>query len=150
MRVDWKSMLLGAGAAVGAMVAAGWLFFAVGPSGPKEQRHRALKLPSGRTVEMTALYFAFGDEHSGRGPVDDGVSVNYVRSSAADTASGKEPSEVFEAIRPLSEALGVTSAEVCAFPTLVRKGRFEIFSYSRDAAGSWTSKRSEMKLSGSE
>ena len=90
MRVDGKSMLLGAAAAVVALVAAGALVLRVAAGGPKEQRHRTLKLASGRTLEVTALYLAFGDDHSGRGAVDDGVYVAYVTSSPEDNALGSK------------------------------------------------------------
>ena len=147
MRVDGKSMLLGAAAAVVALVATGALALRVASGGPKEQRHRTLQLASGRTLEVTALYLAFGDDHSGRGAVDDGVEVAYVTSSPGDDARDKEAAEVFEAIRPLAESLGVGSASVSAFPSLLRKGRYERHDYARDAAGSWTSTRVEAKVS---
>jgi len=146
MRVDGKSMLLGAAAAVLTLVAAGALFLGVAPGGPKEQHHRTLKLASGRRLEVTALYLGFGDDHSGRGAVDDGVCVEYVTPSPEDGSRDKEVVEVFEAIRPLAESLVVESASVSAFRSLLRKGRYERHDFTRDAAGAWTSKRVEAKV----
>ena len=146
MREDGKSMLLGAAAAVMALVASGALVLRLGAGGPKEQHHRRLKLASGRTLEVTALYLGFGDDHSGRGAVDDGVCVEYVTSFPDEAARDKEAVEVFEAIRPLVDSLGVGTASVSAFPSLLRKGRYERHDYTRDAAGTWTSKRVEAKV----
>jgi hypothetical protein len=139
-------MLAGAVAALVALAAAGALFFRLGAGGPKEQRHRTLKLASGRTVEIMALYLAFGDEHSQRGAIDDGVGVEYVTSSAEEGARDREAEEVFEAIRPLTESLGVPSMSVSAFPSPWRKGRYERHDYTRDASGGWTSQRTEAKV----
>jgi len=147
MHVHWKSMLLGAVAAVATLVAVAAMFFFAGPGGSHEQRHRTLKLASGRALEITGLYFAFGDEHSQRGAIDDGISVEYV-SAAQGEARDKEAAEVFEAIRPLSESLGVVTAAVCAYPSLSRKDRYETYAYSRDTAGAWTFKRVDWRGSG--
>lgn len=146
MRLDAKSMLLGATSMGAALVVAGAILMHAGTGGREEPRHRVLKLASGRGVDVTALYFAFGDEHSGRGAVDDGLSIAYVSAAANEGARDKEAAEVFEAIRPLSESLGVGSAEVSAFPSLVHKGHYALYGYTRDAAGGWTSKRIDAKV----
>jgi hypothetical protein len=138
LRLDYRSMLLGAAAGVVALVAAFGLLMHAGSGGQKEQRHRTLKLASGRKAEVMAVYLGFGDEHSQRGAIDDGVSVEYVTSLTDDRARGDEAAEVFEAIRPLAEALGVGVASVSAFPSATRQGRFVRHEYTRDAAGRWT------------
>lgn len=148
MRVHWRSMLLGVVAGVTMLVAAAALFFAAGSGGPHEQRHRTLKLASGRALEIMGLYFSFGDEHSQRGAIDDGISVQYVSAAAAGEARDKEAAEVFEAIRPLSESLGVATAEICAYPSLSGKGRHDVYAYSRDVAGAWNVKRVDPTGSG--
>jgi hypothetical protein len=148
MRVHWRSMLLGAVAGVTTLVAAAALFFAAAPGGSHQQRHRTLKLASGRALEVVGLYFAFGDEHSQRGAIDDGISVQYVSAAAEGEARDKEAAEVFEAIRPLSESLGVVTAEVCAYSSLSRNGRSETYAYSRDTAGAWTFKAVDGRGSG--
>ncbi len=145
MRLDGKSMLLGAAAAVVALLAVGALLLGVASGGPREQRHRTLKLASGRTLEVTMLCLVFGDDHSQRGAVDDGVGVEYV-TSFGDGARDKEAAEVYEAIRPLAESLGVGSASISAFPSLLRKGHYQRYDYSRDAAGAWTSKHTDEKV----
>jgi|HubBroStandDraft_6_1064221.scaffolds.fasta_scaffold1430168_1 hypothetical protein len=69
-------MLLGAAAAVVALVAGIALLMHAGGPVSLEQHHRSLKLAAGGTLEVTALYLAFGDEHSGRGAIDDGEGVH--------------------------------------------------------------------------
>ena len=140
MRIHWKSMLLGAVAGVTMLVAVAAVFFAAAPGGPHEQRHRTLSLASGRAVELTGLSFAFGDEHSQRGAIDDGILVEYV-SAARGEARDSEAAAVFEAIRPLSESLRVATAEVSAYPSLGNRGGREVYTFSRDSAGGWTFKR---------
>jgi hypothetical protein len=148
MRVHWKSMLLGAVAGVAMLVAVAAMLFAVASGGSHEQRHRTFKLASGRALEIMGLYFAFGDEHSQRGAIDDSISVQYVSAAAKGEARDREAAEVFEAIRPLSESLGVATAEVCAYSSLSLKGRSEIYAYSRDTTGVWTFKRVDQTGSG--
>jgi len=146
MRLDGKSILLGAAAAVVALLAVGALLLGVASGGgPKEQRHRTLKLASGRSLEVTMLYLGFGDDHSQRGAVDDGIGVEYVTASEGG-ARDNETAEVFDAIRPLAESLGLGSVSISAFPSLLRKGHYQRYAYSRDAAGAWTSKRSDEKV----
>ncbi len=140
-------MMLGAGAVVALMLAGGAVLLHAAPDGPKEQHHRTLKLASGRTVEVTTLYLGFGDEHSGRGAIDDGVGVEYVATSPEPGARDREAAEVFDAIRPLVESLGVPTASIAAFPSLVRKGRYDRYDYTRDAGGAWTPRHVDAKLS---
>jgi hypothetical protein len=146
MRVDWKSALLGAAGAVAALFAAAALLLTIPTGGPSEAHHRTLRLVSGRTLEVTALYLGFGDPHSSRGSIDDDVEVEYVTSAADGAARDQEASEVFEAIRPLVESLGVGSASVAAFPSLLRKGHYQRRLYTRDAGGAWTPTRSDAKV----
>jgi hypothetical protein len=141
MRVDWKSMLLGAAVAVVALFSAGALLLHAGSGGSKEQRHRALRLASGRTLEVMELRLAFGDEHSQRGAVDDALQVEYVAPAAEQGARDRDAAEVFEAVRPLAEALGVGAASVVAFPSSLREGPGERHDYTRDSAGAWDFKR---------
>jgi hypothetical protein len=146
MRVDAKSVLLGAAGAVAALVAAVALLLNVPTGGRYEAHHRTLRLASGRTLEVTALHLAFGDAHSGRGAVDDDIEVEYVTSESDGAGRDREASEVFEAIRPLVESLSVGYASVAAFPSLVRKGHYQRRLYTRDSGGAWTSTRSDEKV----
>ena len=149
MRLEWKSLLLGAAAAVlgmGALGAAGFFLLFTTHGGPQEQRHRTLRLASGRSLEVISLHLAYGDDHSGRGSIDDGLCVEYVTAAADDAARELEANEVFQAIRPMAESLGLPSAEVSAFPTLVRKGRYQVYARTRGAGGAWSSKVVEAKV----
>ena len=150
MRVDAKSMLLGAAGAVASIVAAGALLMHMGTGSPKEQRHRTLRLASGQTLEVMALYASFGDEHSQRGAVDDAVCVEYVAAATDEKGRDDESAQVFEAIRPLAESLGVESAFVSAFPSAMRRGHYVRSEYSRDPARGWSFKRVEAKVSANE
>jgi len=140
MGVDVKSMALGAVATVVALLLAGVLLMRAGTGNPAstEPRHRSLKLASGRTVEVTSLYLGFGDEHSQRGAADDGLGVKYVTAAAEGEGRDKEAAEVFEAIRPLAESLGLGASAVFAFPSFGRDSRQEAHYYSRESAGVWT------------
>jgi hypothetical protein len=148
MRLDVKSMLLGAAAGaattVVVLVGAGVLFFRTAESpNPVEVRHRTFKLASGATVEVMNLNLSFGDEHSQRGAADDAVGVEYVGPAAAGEPRAKEAAEVFEAVRPIAEALGVSYAVPSAFGSLTRIGGYERFIYERDASGAWSTKGAE-------
>lgn len=147
MRVDWKSLLLGVVGTVAVQVAAGALLFSLPIGGrPREAHHRTLALPSGRALEVTALHLAFGDDHSGRGAIDDDIEVEYVTAAADGAAREEEAADVFEAIRPLVESLGVGSAVLAAFPSLVRKGHYQRRHYTRGPGGAWTPRLSDEKV----
>ncbi len=152
MRVDPKSMLLGAAATVASIAAAVVLLMHAGSSSPAsmEQHHRTLKLASGRALEVMALYLYFGDEHSQRGAADDAVCVEYVAASGDDKQRDDDSSQVFEAIRPLADSLGLETASVSAFPSAVRKGHYLRSDYSRDPVRGWSFKRVEAKVSANE
>jgi hypothetical protein len=148
MRLDLKSMLLGAAVTVASLVGGGALLFGPGAGAPVEARHRSMKLPSGRAVELMGLHLAFGDEHSQRGAVDDGLVVEYVTAFSIpdERARDEEAEEVFGAIRPLAESLGTGSASLYVFSSPARAGGFESRAYEREAGGAWTSRRAETKM----
>lgn len=145
MRLDAKSLLLGAAGAVGLLGVAAALLLLFSGGVRDVQPHRTLRLSSGRALEVTALYLGWGDDHSGRGSIDDGLCVEYVTAAADTSAREREAAEVFEAVRPMADALGLSSAEVSAFPTLKRKGRYERWEFSR-GSGAWTSRHVEAKV----
>ncbi len=152
MRVDPKSLLLGAAGTVAAIVAAFMLLMRAGSSSPApmEQHHRTLKLASGRALEVMALSLYFGDEHSQRGAADDAVVVEYVAASGDEKQRDDDAAQVFEAVRPLADSLGLETASVSAFPSAMRKGHYVRSDYSRDQVRGWSFKRVEAKVSANE
>jgi hypothetical protein len=53
---------------------------------------------------------------------------------------------MFELIRPVSELWGLKVAEVSAFPTVQRKGKYFIYVFSRGAEGKWRFERKPAKV----
>jgi hypothetical protein len=45
---------------------------------------------------------------------------------------------VFELIRPISEQWGLSTATVSALRTPQRTGTYDVFAFTRSAAGKWT------------
>jgi hypothetical protein len=106
------------------------------------------KLPSGSTVKVTSFNLAWGVEHDERRTGDDAFAVEYV--SAAPQADQQrrdaEAAEVFELIRPLSEQWGLRVASIAGFPSLERKGRYDLYRFERQADGRWSFTRSAAKV----
>lgn len=106
------------------------------------------KLPSGRSVKITQMVLAWGGEHDRRIAAEDCFALEFVSSRpGADTAEREaEALEVFELVRPLSEQWGFRIASVAGFPTLDRRGRYDLYAFERGADGRWTFRRTEMKV----
>ncbi|HYU79790.1 MAG TPA: hypothetical protein VEK56_12445, partial [Vicinamibacterales bacterium] len=70
--------------------------------------------------------------------------------SADPTADGasheREALEVFELIRPTSELWGFKTAVISGFPSVERKGRYEIFIFTRGSEGQWSFTRQPAKV----
>ena len=106
------------------------------------------KLPSGRSVKVTSLHLVWGAEHDERDPGKDCFAMEYVMADPAGDAKTHEQEvrEVFELIRPVSELWGFKSAEVAAFPTADRKGRYDWYLFVREADGKWSFKVESRKV----
>lgn len=145
--IDIKSVALGVTLSVllaGGMVVA--LFFFSGPQ-VRSISHKVV-LPSGKTVEVTMCNFAWGVEHAERDVQKDSFVLEYV-STVPHTdlaAVDRETLEVFELIRPVSELWGLDVANVSAFPTVDRRGKYFIYLFSQDLGGNWTFHRKEAKV----
>ena len=147
MKIDIKSVALGAILAVllagGTIVA---LFFFSGPQ-VRSISHKVV-LPSGKAVEVTMCNFAWGVEHAERDVQKDSFVLEYV-STVPHTdlaAVDRETLEVFELIRPVSELWGLDMANVSAFPTVNRRGKYFMFLLSRNLDGKWTFQRNAAKV----
>jgi hypothetical protein len=111
----------------------------VGCSGGRPIWHDQV-LPSGKTIKVTSFNLVWGIEHDERDPAKDCFALEFVSANpAADPAAHlREASEVFELIRPASELWGLKTAEISGFPSVERKGRYEIFTFTRGADGRWS------------
>jgi hypothetical protein len=147
MRIDIKSVALGAILSVllaGGMVVA--LFFFSGPQ-VRSTSHKVV-LPSGKAVEVTMCNFAWGVEHAERDVQKDCFVLEYMSTVPHKdlTAVDRETLEVFELIRPISELWGLDVANVSAFPTVNRRGKYFIYLLSRNSDGNWTFQRKAAKV----
>jgi hypothetical protein len=61
-------------------------------------------------------------------------------------AVDRETVETFELIRPISELWGLNVANVSAFPTVQRKGKYLIYTFSRNVDGKWNFERKPAKV----
>jgi hypothetical protein len=97
-------------------------------------------LPSGKTIKVTSFHLVWGIEHDERDTGKDCFALEFVytASAAEPAAKEREALEVFELIRPASELWGFKTAIVSGFPSLERKGRYEIFTFTRAADGRWS------------
>ena len=105
-------------------------------------------LPSGKTIKVTSFHLVWGVEHDERDAGKDCFALEFVSANpAADPAAKeREALEVFELIRPASELWGFKSAEISGFPAVERKGRYEIFAFTRGADGRWSVARHSAKV----
>lgn len=105
-------------------------------------------LPSGKTVKVTSFNLAWGVEHDERRAGDDTFALEYVSTvpHTDEAALDMETLEVFELIRPASEQWGFKSAQISAFPTTQRKGKYYIYVFKRGPEGKWTFTRNSAKV----
>jgi hypothetical protein len=105
-------------------------------------------LPSGKTVKVTSFNLVWGVEHDERDVTRDSFALEFVSANAAadQAAREQEAREVFELIRPASELWGFKSAVVSGFPAVERKGRYEVFTFTRGAGGQWSFTRQQAKV----
>jgi hypothetical protein len=119
-----------------------------GGCGESHPLWRDQKLPSGRTVKVTSFHLAWGSEHDERIAANDSFDLEFVyaQPDAGDAAREVEAKEVFELIRPLAERWNLPHASVSGFPTLQRKGKYELYTFERGADGQWKSQRISRKV----
>lgn len=147
MNIQIKSVALGfmmaCLLAVGAVAA---VFFLMGPQ-IRTVSHE-VALPTGKVIHVMACHFAWGVEHQERHVSHDAFVLEYV-STVPHTdlaAVDRETVETFELIRPISERWGLNVASVSAFPSAQRKGKYFIYSFSRNAEGRWDFERKPAKV----
>ena len=115
-------------------------------------RFRALwhgqQVASGGVVKVTSFNLVWGVEHDGRDVGNDAFSIEYVIAERSRDPRRREAEAlaVFELVRPISEQWGLRSAELAAFPTLERKGRYDRYSFRRDRDGRWSFTRVEARV----
>jgi hypothetical protein len=128
-----RTRLLGLVAVVSATIACG-------SEGPFRQLVREQRLPSGKIVKIISCQLAWGVEHDERFPERDGFSLEYLAVAPRVPAQEleREVLDVFELIRPLSEAWGLSSASISALRTAERTGTYDVFGFTRTADGAWS------------
>jgi len=106
------------------------------------------KLASGNTIKLTSFNLVWGIEHDDRDVHMDSFAVEYVTAEPNANAVRREAeaAQVFELVRPVSEQWGFRFASMSAFPTLQRKGRYDLYQFERQADGRWSFKRSDAKV----
>jgi hypothetical protein len=106
------------------------------------------KLASGKTIKVTSCLLAWGVEHDERDASKDSFALEYVSADPQAEVARREAeaTEVFELIRPISEQWGFRSASIAGFPSVERKGRYDLYWFERRADGRWSFMRSERKV----
>jgi len=106
------------------------------------------KLPSGGMIKVVSFNLVWGIEHDDRDVSKDSFAIEYVTANPRGDVRQREAeaAEVFELIRPVSELWGFRTASMSAFPTLARKGRYDLYWFERQADGQWSFKRSDAKV----
>jgi hypothetical protein len=106
------------------------------------------QLPSGKTVKVTSFNLVWGVEHDERDINKDSFALEYVSANPQAEATRREAEalDVFELVRPISELWGFRSASIAGFPTVERKGRYDVYQFVRQPDGRWSFTRSEMKV----
>lgn len=105
-------------------------------------------LSSGTHVKVTSFNLVWGVEHKDRNKGVDQLALEYVSSFTNGDEQGREREllEVFELIRPASEQWGFDHAQVAAFPTIKRKGKYDLYLFDRTSEGKWAFTRKQMKV----
>ena len=127
------------------VLATAWL---AGCGGPFRPLWHDTKLPSGRTIKVTSFNLVWGVEHDDRDVSQDSFALEYVMTDpdAAPAQREAEAAEVFELVRAASEQWGFRTATLAAFRQAERKGRYDLYVYTRQADGRWSSARTETKV----
>ena len=106
------------------------------------------QLPSGKTIKVTSFNLVWGVEHDERDGSKDCFALEYVSANPQAEPAGREAeaAEVFELVRPISEQWGFRVVSMAGFPTLERKGKYDMYLFERKPDGRWSSMRSEAKV----
>ena len=105
-------------------------------------------LASGSTIKVTSFNLVWGIEHDDRRIAMDCFALEYVTEKALAPATEREAEalQAFELFRPISERWAFRFAQVSAFRTLERRGRYDLYWFERQPDGSWSFTRSEAKV----
>ena len=124
------------------------LVFVAGCDGPFRTLWHGENLASGGSIKVTSFNLVWGVEHDDRDVNQDCFAIEYVTAKPeADVAQREaEAAQVFELIRPVSEQWGLRTAQMAAFPTLDRKGNYDLYRFERQPDGHWSFKRSDTKV----
>jgi hypothetical protein len=146
MKLQFKSVAIGFILACVLLVGAFFGFFYL-EGGSRPLFHDQV-LASGKTIKVASFYLVWGVEHDERRTGDDSFQLEYVSSfaNADQQARDLETLEVFELIRIASEQWGFAKATVSAFPTTERKGKYDIYAFSRASDGRWSFNRTQAKV----
>jgi len=107
-----------------------------------------VKLPSGKTLQVTRFLLAWGVEHAVRTPADDAFLLEYVGADPAADGPAREAEarEAFELARPTCELWGIPNATVSRFAQPQRKGAYDLYVFKRAADGTWSHRHEVMKV----
>jgi hypothetical protein len=150
MKTQIKWLFLGFGLAGLLFVGAGGAFVGVliyqGKCGEPVLREQAL--PSGKKIQIRMCNLLWGVDHDDRHKNDDQFGLEYISNASHDdlAALDKETLEAFELIRPISEQWGIDKAQVAAFPTTRRKGRYYLYIFTRQPQGARGFERRQEKV----
>lgn len=105
-------------------------------------------LPSGNAIKVTSFNLTWGIEHDDRDVGKDCFAIEYVTANPGADAKAREAEalQAFELVRPVSEQWGFRVASLAAFPTLERKGRYDLYRFQRQPDGHWSFTRTEAKV----
>ncbi len=105
-------------------------------------------LPSGAMIKVTSFNLVWAIGHDDRDVRKDAFALEYVSAHPGGEVARREAeaTQVFELVRPLSELRGCRTASLAAFPTLERRGRYDLYRFERAADGRWSFERTEAKV----
>jgi len=123
-----------------ALLAVGLSIGCFGGQGPYRQLVREQRLASGKVVRVISCLLVWGVEHDERHPDQDSFALEYLSALPRQpwAALEAEALEVFELIRPVSEQWGFSMATVTALRSPERTGTYDVFVFTRTAAGTWS------------
>jgi len=106
-------------------------------------------LASGSMIKVTSFNLVWGIEHDDRDVGQDSFAIEYVTANPRADVNLREAeaAEVFATfVQPASEQWRFRMASLAVFPTLQRKGRYDLYLFKRGPEGTWSYTRSEPKV----